>query len=279
MPWAHSPNTWPPCTVSSRALAAFRDYLARYVASAGFTTLARETRDRKDALGRIRYCTRIKGDRVEVTRYADEADYSAVVLRTFERFKQGAVKDYLIRYRTRPGMNHVAAQILERVARLFPEEFAALDEYCSRHAAFLDEGIRHAHRELQFYLAYLDYIRPLRDCRAELLLPRSVRELEGRPRRWHIRPSAGPQACYAGHPGSHQRFHGWRAASASPSSPGPTRAARPPLPGHSASFTTSPASAARFRAAPPGCSSSIASSPISSGKRTCPREPGSWRTT
>ena len=157
--------------VGSRALAAFRDYLARYAASAGFTTLARETRDRKDALGRIRYCTRIKGDRVEVTRYADEADYSAVVLRTFERFKQGAVKDYLIRYRTRPGMNHVAAQILERVARLFPEEFAALDEYCSRHAAFLDEGIRHAHRELQFYLAYLDYIRPLRDAGLRFCYP------------------------------------------------------------------------------------------------------------
>lgn len=157
--------------ISSRALAAFRDYLARYTASAGFTTLARETRDRKDALGRIRYCTRIKGDRVEVTRYADEADYSVVVLRTFERFKQGAVKDYLIRYRTRPGMNHVAAQILERVARLFPEEFAALDEYCSRHAAFLDEGIRHAYRELQFYLAYLDYIRPLRDAGLSFCYP------------------------------------------------------------------------------------------------------------
>ena len=157
--------------IGSRALAAFRDYLARYAASAGFTTLARETGDLKDALGRIRYCTRIKGDRVEVTRYADEADYSAVVLRTFERFKQGAVKDYLIRYRTRPGMNHVAAQILERVARLFPEEFAALDEYCSRHAAFLDEGIRHAHRELQFYLAYLDYIRPLRDAGLSFCYP------------------------------------------------------------------------------------------------------------
>ena len=56
--------------IGSRALAAFRDYLARYAASAGFTTLARETGDLKDALGRIRYCTRIKGDRVEVTRYA-----------------------------------------------------------------------------------------------------------------------------------------------------------------------------------------------------------------
>jgi DNA mismatch repair protein MutS len=148
--------------VSSRALRAFRDYLASYAASAGFTALARDTNDRKDALGRIRYCTRIRGNRVDVTRYAGDADYSAVVLKTFERFKQGAVKDYLIRYRIWPGMNHVTAQILELVARLFPEEFAALDEYCVRHAAFLDEGIRSAHQELQFYLAYLDYIGPLR---------------------------------------------------------------------------------------------------------------------
>ena len=157
--------------VGSRALAAFRDYLARYAASAGFTTLARETRDLKDALGRIRYCTRIKGDRVEVTRYADEADYSAVVLRTFERFKQGAVKDYLIRYRTQPGMNHVAAQILELVARLFPEQFSALEEYSRQHATFADEGIGRASQELQFYLAYLDYIGPLRAARLSFCYP------------------------------------------------------------------------------------------------------------
>ncbi len=148
--------------ISSRALLSFREYLASYVASAGFTALVADTRSRKDALGRIRYCTRIRGGRVEVTRYQEEDDYSAAVLATFERFKQGAVKDYRIRYRTWPGMNHVAAQILELVARLFPEEFAALDEYCGQHAAFPDEGIGRADQELQFYLAYLDYIRPIR---------------------------------------------------------------------------------------------------------------------
>jgi DNA mismatch repair protein MutS len=148
--------------ISSRALLAFRDYLASYVASAGFTALASDTRSRKDALGQIRYTTRIQGGRVDVSRYQEEADYSAAVLKTFERFKQGAVKDYLIRYRTWPGMNHVAAQILDLVVRLFPDEFAALDEYYRQHVGFLDEGIRRADRELQFYLAYLDHIRPLR---------------------------------------------------------------------------------------------------------------------
>ncbi len=148
--------------VSSRALLAFRGYLAAYVASAGFTALASDTRNRKDALARIRYCTRINGARVEVSRYSGEADYSAAVLDTFERFKQGAAKNYLIRYRVRPGMNHIAAQIAGLVARLFPEQFTALEEYCRQHAAFADEGIRRADQELQFYLAYLDHIRPLR---------------------------------------------------------------------------------------------------------------------
>lgn len=148
--------------ISSRGLVAFREYLASYVASAEFTALVNDTKDRKDALGQIRYCTRIRGARVEVSRYQDEADYSAAVLKTFERFKQGAAKDYRIPYRTWPGMSHVAAQILELVARLFPEEFTALEDYYRQHAAFLDEGIRRADQELQFYLAYLDHIRPLR---------------------------------------------------------------------------------------------------------------------
>jgi len=148
--------------LSSRALVAFREYLASYVASAAFTALVSDTGSLRAALGGIRYCTRIRGGRVDVGRYQGEADYSAVVLKTFERFQQGAVKDYRVGYRTWPGMNHVAAQIVELVARLFPEEFTALDEYARKHAGFLDEGIRRADQELQFYLAYADYIRPLR---------------------------------------------------------------------------------------------------------------------
>jgi len=150
--------------ISSGALLALRHYVASYASSPGFAALVSDTKDRKDALGRIRYCTRIRGDRVEVSRYAGEADYSAAVLATFDRFKQGAAKDYRVGYRTWPGMNHVTAQIVELVARLFPEEFGALEEYCRRHDGFLDEGIRRADSELQFYLAYLDHIRPLRDA-------------------------------------------------------------------------------------------------------------------
>jgi DNA mismatch repair protein MutS len=45
---------------------------------------------------------------------------------------------------------------------LFPDEFAALTGFCQRYSQFMDPLICQADRELQFYLAYLDYIRPMR---------------------------------------------------------------------------------------------------------------------
>jgi DNA mismatch repair protein MutS len=146
---------------TSRGLTAFRRYLADYTASAGFARLAADTADRKSDLAAITYQVRIKGPRVEVSRYDGEPDHSAEIQKTFERFRQGAVENYRVTYRTWPGMTHVGAQIAELVARLYPDEFAALARYCRDHAGFADPVIRQFDRELQFYLAYLDYIRPV----------------------------------------------------------------------------------------------------------------------
>jgi DNA mismatch repair protein MutS len=157
--------------VASRGLLAFRGYLAGYLDSAAFSQLAADTADRKKDLAQVRYLVRIKGLRVEVSRYAGEADYSAEIAQTFERFRHGAVKDYLVTYRGWPGMNHVGEQILDRVARLFPGEFTALDQYCQRHAGFLDATVGQFERELWFYLAWLDHIAPLRSAGLSFCLP------------------------------------------------------------------------------------------------------------
>ena len=146
--------------VASRGLTMFRDYLDAYASSAAFTGLASDTAARKDDLARITYQIRIKGPRVDVSRHDGEPDYSAEITQTFERFRQGAVKDYRVQYRTWPGMTHVAAQIAALVARLYGEEFSALADFCRLHAGFTDPVVSQFDRELQFYLAYLDYIRP-----------------------------------------------------------------------------------------------------------------------
>ena len=124
--------------IASRGLLAFRGYLAGYASSDAFTRLASDTAARRADLAQVTYLVRIKGLRVEVSRYDCEPDYTAEIAQTFERFRQGAVKDYRVRYRSWPGMNHVGAQIAELVSRLFPDEFSALAEFCRQHSGFVD---------------------------------------------------------------------------------------------------------------------------------------------
>ncbi len=147
--------------LGSRALLAARSFVTDYAASDAFTALAREAVQVHEAMERVQYCVHIRGGRVTVTRYAGEPDYSAEVGVVFERFRQGAAKDYRIAYRIWPGLNRVGAQILGLVARLFRDEFVALEGFCARHVDFFDATVRRFERELQFFLAVRAYLAPL----------------------------------------------------------------------------------------------------------------------
>lgn len=54
-------------------------------------------------------------------------------------------------------MDHIEAKVLEFVARLFPDEFAAMQAFCQQHREYLHPVLARFDRELQFYLAYLEY--------------------------------------------------------------------------------------------------------------------------
>ena len=141
----------------SSGLQALREYLSTYSASERFRLLASDARSVLKGLNRVRYALRIKGARVTVTTYEDEPDYSVEVEETFARFRQGAVEDHLVKIPDPGSMDHVEARIAQLVSRLYPREFSALDEFCARHRDFLDPLVARFDREVQFYLAYLEY--------------------------------------------------------------------------------------------------------------------------
>jgi hypothetical protein len=144
-------------TLTSQGMRGFREYLTAYAGSEGFRALAAEARRVGDDLAAVTYSLQIKGNRIRVRRYEGEADYSQEVARTFEKFRQHDVKDHRVRYSSPPDMNHVEAGVLGLVARLFPEAFGALDSFCEHHQGYLDETVARFDREVQFYLAYLEY--------------------------------------------------------------------------------------------------------------------------
>ena len=145
----------------SRGLLAFREWAQHYVQSQAFRSLVAEAQQVKQALSALKYCVIIESGRFKVKRYEDEADYSQEIEKTFAKFQQGKVESYLVKLPERVGMSHVEAKILEFVARLYPEPFAALERFCAQHAHFLDETVRSFDREIQFYIAYLDFIAEL----------------------------------------------------------------------------------------------------------------------
>jgi hypothetical protein len=147
-----------PLDLKSRGLSAFREYLTDYANSSLFTVLLEETKKLKAALSEVKYCLLIKGSRVKVRKYESEIDFRPEVEKTFEKFKQGAVKNYRVEFRTDTGMNHVEAQALDFVAKLYPDVFLSLDNYFTKNGHFLDEAIGVFDREIQFYIAYLGYV-------------------------------------------------------------------------------------------------------------------------
>jgi DNA mismatch repair protein MutS len=141
----------------SRGLLAFRTWLAEYAASDAFKTLTSEVKELKSELSAIRYAVLIKGSSITVRNYDSEPDYSAAVEATFAKFKQGAVQDYLVKFSDFSGMNHVEAMVLDRVALLNPKVFLALDDFCVGHKGFPDQTITDFDREIQFYVAWLEF--------------------------------------------------------------------------------------------------------------------------
>jgi len=144
--------------VQSRGFRRLREYLTSYTQSAEFVSLFEETHRLLGDLSTIRYALCIEGARIEVRRYESEGDYGAEVLRTFEKFKQGGVRDYQFTFRDTSELNHVEAAIVDRVAWLNPQIFARLDRYCAQHRQCIEPTIRAFDREIQFYLSYLEYM-------------------------------------------------------------------------------------------------------------------------
>jgi len=144
--------------LKSRGFQALWHYLTSYAASDRFTSLLAETDRCVADLAGVRYWVHIKDNCVKVRKFESGVDYSADVEETFRKFQLGAVKDYRAKLPDWQQMNQVEAQILECVARLHPEVFLNLDDYCAQHAGYLDEVVGAFDREVQFYISYLEHL-------------------------------------------------------------------------------------------------------------------------
>jgi len=148
--------------LSSSGFRALSEFTAAYGDSERFASLVEDSRSVKAQLEGVRYSVRSLGGKVTVSKYEGEVDYAADVEETFAKFRQGAVESHLVNLRDLVEMDHVEERIVGLVARLYPDVFGALREFCTRHRDYLDATVARFDREIQFYIAYLELVEKLK---------------------------------------------------------------------------------------------------------------------
>ncbi len=157
--------------VKSRGLQAFREYVTGYAASQRFTTPNQAAQQLLAELNTIRYSILIQGLCVEVRPYQGEPDYGAEVASLFERFERDAAHTYSFEFGDFPDINTIEANILRLVAQTHREVFDRLEHYCGSNKDFQDAAMVRFDREVQFYIAYLDHIAPLKKAGLNFCYP------------------------------------------------------------------------------------------------------------
>ena len=152
--------------VRSRALTRLHGYLEHLLASPPFRTLADDTERLHRDLSAVRYRLHLVPQGVEVLPDGrddeDDPDLTAALTTTFAAFLPDGGPGPSREPRRAAALTHLEAQILDRVAELEPETFAALERYADGHPDPVDPAVLAFDRDVQFYLAYLEHIAPLR---------------------------------------------------------------------------------------------------------------------
>ncbi len=151
-------------TLRSAGLCGFAEYLSAYCASESFTGLYARVKRLREEFSAVEYCMLIKNGTIRVRKYEGQTDHSKEILKTFEKFRQGDVKDYRQKIMQEPYAAHVEAAVLNMLSELYKDIFADLNNFCSKYLHFDDETILRFSREIQFYLSWLNFITPLRQA-------------------------------------------------------------------------------------------------------------------
>jgi hypothetical protein len=155
--------------VGLRELSAF---IAHTVGTEEFRNLVSAARAVMCGLDAVRYSLHVRGLKATVFKHTGGTDVSDLVVKTFARFEEGDVRDYHLQLARHAGLDPVEALVLDGVAAMWPDAFRALDEFCTAHTAFVDPDVARFDREVHFYVAYLAYIRVLRDAGLSVAYPK-----------------------------------------------------------------------------------------------------------
>jgi DNA mismatch repair protein MutS len=157
--------------IRSRGIRGFQLYLAAYITSGAFQGIVSEVDRLARDLSGVTYSLLLNGGSVTVRNYTGEPDYTVAVEETFAKFRRDRAMRHEVEAPRWSGMNHIEAQVQDRVALLFPDVFNSLEVFYNKRQDYLDQTVTRFDREVQFYVAYLTHVANLRRIGLTFCLP------------------------------------------------------------------------------------------------------------
>jgi hypothetical protein len=160
----------------SEGLRQFLNYLEQVINSPYFRSMKERAREAREARDRIIVKVRFVEGGIKVSRYdGDGEDLTALIERTFSIFRDGGGEG--VRWVKSTGdLTHIHAAILEGAFRFYREEYETLRRFMEDFPTVIDEGVRSFVREMEFYLAYLRYMRRVMERGYTFSIPSFTRD-------------------------------------------------------------------------------------------------------
>lgn len=165
--------------LTSNGLQDFSKALHDYVTEPVFQELAKQAKHHQEKLENIRYTVLLNESAVTVRGFEEEPDYDSIIKNFFERFQEEE-KSKAENKSVEIGVwiGNVQSRILDGVARINPDIFAALCAFTADGAHFIDPVLLLFERETQFYLSWIRFTAQLSSSGLVFSMPELVSDHE-----------------------------------------------------------------------------------------------------
>ena len=160
----------------SAGLRRFSEYLTDYCASEQLRDMTAWRQRIRENLKHIRFNMLVKPLSIRVTPYEGQEDYAERITALFSRFRQEEARIFLRPIEEKPRSERIENQVLKMVSKLYPAEFKDLRDFVAAYIDITDDTVLDFIREVQFYFAWLDMMKTMKEIGFRFCYP----ELRGR---------------------------------------------------------------------------------------------------
>ncbi|MGB9755671.1 MAG: MutS-related protein [Desulfurella sp.] len=143
--------------IKSEGLKIFFKFLQDYTKNERFVNLSNLAANLAKDILKIEFNILLKDATITVSEGQQE-NFEQEVINIFSQLTESLNKEYTS-FKLSLSINHIESQILEKVELLYPETFIMLENFYNQNQDFIDTNIEEFVNQVQFYFAFLDYIK------------------------------------------------------------------------------------------------------------------------